>query len=596
VAKIDSKGQLDCSPARIKGARGLIPILPLVFLILVVGVLPFFTALGNSFFSDIWGEERRWTGLTNYISLFEDRAFLISLGITLAWAILSTLITLSLGFVVACALLSAKKGYKALYLALLVPWGIPSFISVPLWRMIVHGNGGRSILSALTGIETNLLTNPMAGFISALAVDVWLGIPLIAFATYAALGAQDRCATEAAKIDGAGSWTIARWIWAPQARTTLLILGALDFVKSFKEFSVPFLMTAGGPPFLAGITRKNIVGATTTLEIFLYDAFRAQNDLGVPSAYSVVVGVLVLALVSLWFFLRKRIGLREKRIKPGYFGIGAEIPWKIATGIVPALCVLSALAVIYAVLWLSFSSLSAVYIDSAIPRFISSTSYRSIIRDESIFRYFFNTFIVSALTAILIPVVILPAAWKLTRVQPSRSVKMLAFIEAMGMTGGIHSLIPLFIVFRVVGLLGGFTPVVTVYLFHALPLSLFTIKALLDRIPPSFEEAAKMEGMPVAAYVLRIVVPLCLPAIVAAMMTSFISAWNGFLVPLVFLSDDRLYTIGIKLHSLVGSVASGNPKWNLFAAASVLNMIFVALFLWKFSDPLKRNLMSEAWQ
>ena len=93
-----------------KSRGGIIAIAPLVFLVLVVGVLPFFTAVENSFFSDIWGEERSWAGISNYIMLFEDKAFLLSLAITLAWAILSTLITLCSGFIVACALLSMKRG------------------------------------------------------------------------------------------------------------------------------------------------------------------------------------------------------------------------------------------------------------------------------------------------------------------------------------------------------------------------------------------------------------------------------------------------------------------------------------------------------
>jgi len=62
---------------------------------------------------------------------------------------------------------------------------------------------------------------------------------------------------------------------------------------------------------------------------------------------------------------------------------------------------------------------------------------------------------------------------------------------------------------------------------------------------------------------------------------------------LVFLTDDRLYTIGVKLHSYVGSVASGNPRWNLFAAASVINLSFVGLLLWRFKNPLARNASAD---
>ncbi|HWR12144.1 MAG TPA: ABC transporter permease subunit [Rectinemataceae bacterium] len=562
--------------------------LPLILLILAAGLLPFFTAIVNSLFHDRYGQAT-WAGLDNFRTLVDDRAFVLSLGITLGWALLSASLSVCLGFVLASVLLDAKKGFKMIYAAILVPWGVPSFISVPIWRMIIHGSGGKSILSAMLGREINLLTNPAAGFVAALAVDVWLSVPLVVFALYAALGSVNHSATEAASLDGADSWTIARWIRAPQARATLIVMWTLDFVRSFKEFQVPFLMTAGGPPFIGGITEKNIVGATTTLEIFLYDAFRNENDYGIPSAYAVAVGFLVVLLVALWFRLRKRTEGKELMTRPRIGGGAASLTWRAACWTARIFALASAALVIYAVLWLSLSDLSAVYIDRPLPRFLSLRPYLAVLRDEGILRYFFNTFLVAAATALLIPFFTLPAALALSRATARRQAKAFAFLQALGMTGGVHSLIPLFILFRLLGLLGGYVPLVTVYLFHALPFSLFTLKAFLDRLPPSYEEEAALEGMKPLAYLLKIVAPLSAPALAAAMMTAFISAWNGFLVPLVFITDDRLYTIGVKLHSYVGSVASGNPQWNLFAASSVINMIFVGLLLWRFKNPLKRN-------
>ena len=569
-----------------KAAR--LALLPLLVLVLAAGILPFAAALANSLYHDGWGSPT-WAGLENFRILVEDKAFVLSLGITVSWALLSASLSVATGFVVASVLLDSRKGFRILFAALLVPWGVPAFISVPVWRMIIHGSGGKSILSALLGVEANLLTDPVAGFAAALAVDVWLGVPLAAFAIYASLGAQNRRMTEAALMDGAGSWTIARWIRAPQARATFIVMWALDFVKSFKEFSVPFLMTAGGPPFVGGITEKNIVGATTTLEIFLYDAFRNENDYGIPSAYAVAVGVLVVILVAAWSRIGKGAGKGGRVVEPRIGGRASEIGWKGACWTARLLVIASAALVLYAVAWLSLSDLQAVYIDGLLPRFLSARPYLTVIRDEGILRYFLNTFLVAAATALLIPLFVLPAAWSLSRAKSGRSAKAFAFLQALGMTGGIHSLIPLFIVFRILGLLGGYVPLVTVYLFHAVPFSLFTLKAFLDRLPGSYEEAAALEGMKPLSYMSRIVVPLCAPALAAAMMTAFISAWNGFLVPLVFLTDDRLYTIGVKLHSYVGSVASGNPKWNLFAAASAINMLFVGLFLWRFKNPLRRN-------
>ncbi len=592
-------------------------LIPLFLLVLAAGLLPFAAAGYGSVFHDIWGL-RSWAGLENFRALVEDRAFLLSLGISLLWAFLSAGLSVGIGFVLACALFKARRSFKLFYAAILVPWGIPSFISIPIWRMIIHGSGGRSMLSALFGREINLLTDPVAGFVAALGVDIWLGVPLVVLALYGSMKSLDRGFFEAARIDGAEGWALARNIQAPLVKGTIGLMWALDFVKSFKEFSVPFLMTAGGPPFLGGITGKNIVGATTTLEIFLYDAFRNQDDYGVASAYAVAVGLLVILLVFLWLRFKKRIvraetgDQGESRVRVeldrriganGHgesgdgigpagrapFGFIPELLWKGASLLAQVAAPLSAGLVIYVLLWLSFSELSAVFVDALVPRFLSIRPYRAVLAEEGILGYFLNTLLAAGITALLIPLFSLPAALWLSRAGKARSARAFAFLEALGMAGGIHSLIPLFIVFRILGLLGGYTPVITVYLFHALPFAVFSLKAYLDRLPPSYEEAAAMEGMGAFGYLRRILLPLCAPALAAAMMAAFISAWNGFLVPLVFLGDDRLYTIGVKLHSYVGSVASGNPKWNLFAAASAINLLFVALLLWRFKNPLSKS-------
>ena len=186
-----------------KAAR--LALLPLLVLILAAGILPFAAALANSLYHDGWGSPT-WAGFENFRILVEDRAFVLSLGITVSWALLSASLSVATGFIVASVLLDSRKGFRILFAALLVPWGVPAFISVPVWRMIIHGSGGKSILSALLGVEANLLTDPVAGFAAALAVDVWLGVPLAAFAIYASLGAQNRRMTEAALMDGAGTW------------------------------------------------------------------------------------------------------------------------------------------------------------------------------------------------------------------------------------------------------------------------------------------------------------------------------------------------------------------------------------------------------
>ena len=258
-----------------------------------------------------------------------------------------------------------------------------------------------------------------------------------------------------------------------------------------------------------------------------------------------------------------------------------------------AVMILGTCAVLYLLVWMSFSAVSATYIDSIIPRFFSTSSYRDVVVEEGIFRFFINTLIVSGLTAVIIPLLTFPAATFMVWKGQKFSRGFLTFIQVIGIAGGMHTLIPLFSLFHYIGLTNSYTPLVMIYLYHAVPFSMFTMTAYLEDLPSTLEDAARMEGMGSFRYMIRILLPLSRPILTTSVMVAFLAAWNGFMAPLLFLNDDAKYTISLKLYSFVGSVASGNPKWNLFAAASIINsVIIMALFL-RFRRPVQTTELEE---
>ena len=639
--------------------------LPLLLLLLLVGAAPVASALFNSFFHDYYGE-RSFAGFDNFKLFFTDRAFSYSLGITLLWAFANTGLSLAAGFVFALLLNRWRRLSFPFYLALLIPWGIPVYIAVPLWRALLYGDGGRSLLTRLFGIRLNLMTDPVAGFLCALFVSLWLTIPLTTFVISGALARVPRSSVEAARIDGASDGHIAMAIYLPAVRGSLLVMGVLNFISSFKEFTVIFLMTAGGPPLTTGFTGRSIVGATTTLEIFLFELFQTTNDFGVPSAFSVIMFGVVFLVMGIWLFsrspdrgnpafsarvtvfaavsqivlgwpfgliwaagyaaaVRKRslfrwIVLLQALVMivrlalqgyPGGLDPGLAVGifclfllrtpgdsagfrtagiyrfiWKPGSAAGAVLMAVSSITVIYLLLWISLSKLGSTYVDALVPPFRTFGNFRKVVVEEGILRYFGNTLIVAAMTAVFIPVVTCPAAACLARRGRKLKASFLTGIQIIGITGGMHSIIPLYAIFRSLGMLNSYVPLIMVYLAHSVPFSLFTMTAYLEGLPASLGENARLEGMSQTRYMLGILLPLSLPVIVTAMMVAFLNAWNGFLIPLIFLTDDRMYTISVKLFSFVGSIASGSPRWNLFAAASVINVVFLSLIFLRFRRPL----------
>ena len=267
-------------------------------------------------------------------------------------------------------------------------------------------------------------------------------------------------------------------------------------------------------------------------------------------------------------------------------GPAADAAWTALRWTLALLSAASAVLAAYALAWTSLSRLSSNYVDAFLPRFFTLRNYLEIFTRDGIWRPFLNTLGVSLATAALMPLVVMPAALRLRSARSATKAGLFALAQALGTAGGMHSLVPLYAVFRSLGLVDSYLPIVLVYLFHAAPFSLFTTSAFLEGLPPGLEEAAELEGAGPAARLFRVTLPLALPAVATCAMTAFLAAWNGFLVPLLFLSDDAKYTIGIRLHAYVGSVASGSPLWNRFSAASIVNLALIGLVFLRFRSPL----------
>ncbi len=254
-----------------------------------------------------------------------------------------------------------------------------------------------------------------------------------------------------------------------------------------------------------------------------------------------------------------------------------EIVYKVATCIFVALTILSGLLIVFYLIRLSLSPLNLCYFDSFLPKALSFESYKSLIKTEHIGRYFSNSFILAIGSALLTPLVVIPSAWYLSTVNKTKSNTVVSTIHSLSTMGGMHSLIPLFSIFLLLGLINSRLGLIFVYTVHAIPFSLVTIKNFFEDYSAEFREASLLEGASTIAYFRYVLVPLSLPIIKTSMLLAFLGAWNGFNAPLLFLSEESLYPISLKIYTYVGSIASGNPKWALFGAVSVVNLIIITL-------------------
>ncbi len=552
-------------------------ILPLIFVLFVIGILPLFSVTYNSFLYHS-AKEETFAGFKNYLFILSDKGFYLSVAITLLWSILNTLFTITISFLLAASIYQNNSLYKILHPFLLIPIVIPVFITIPLWRAVCFGDGMNSLLNTLTGIKINLFLDPTSSFIITLTASIWLYIPISTLVILGVIRNIPRYTIESARLEGASDTRINTEIILPQIKETIVALSVIVFIKRFKEFTLIFLMTGGGPPLLSGFSGRNIIGATTTLELYLYNTFIKNNDIGISSAFSVIMILILILLIILW---RVIIRIKRRASSPLRFHILPDININrpISTLFSIFIIILS-FTLIYQVVWMSLSAISVNYIDRIIPAHLTLKNFPLLISRYKITKNLINTLLLALPTALLTLSIVIPASHFLKKLKKLHAHSFLISIQILGVLSGMHTLTALYVVLMKLKLLDSYTPIIIIYVFHSVGFALYTYFTFIRGIPPSLRELGIVEGASNLYYIRKVLIPLSLPIIGAIFIVAFLNAWNGFLIPLILLTTDSKYPISLVLYSFIGNIGEGITHWNLFAAASLINaLILILLFI-----------------
>jgi len=641
--------------------------LPLLFLVVIVIVFPLIWAFVISFFSyGAFDEVPEAVGFHNYKLVFEDNGLRLSFQITSLWAFLKVSLEIAISFLLAVSLRKTSKVNKAILVLIGIGWFMPSFISVSAWRAFVQGYGSNSpfnfILNLLFGTTIDITTQPLSAFIVTLFVSVWLSIPMSTMIIIAMLQSVPRDVDDMLLIDGAKDTAINSMLFG-QIRYLLIPYYFFQLARAFKGFSTAFLLSGDGPLLPGGFTPNTIVGSTSFLGIVLYRKFSIEEDYGILSAYSAVVGVITLLWLIAALSSRAKVPRRHHYVMPlagvSHFLIGYYLkigfwPYLLAAGylfstfLVPrfkkAFRILSAVLVLLDVVFCIHSIWSAGWKGInpatflAVPAVLFSLRYKmpvinfsppkilkSILKwipgvislvilvyiillalsgkntvlpklSDLTFKNFstvffrhrlwfnlLNTLKIAMFSTTILFMTALPFSYLYSRGKNKAASFIMLIVLFGGIYTGMHTLLPLYILFDKLNLLNSLIGIAMVVANQAIPLTVITMSTFFSKMPGEFREVAKLEGMSEGRYFSRIVLPLSLPVISGIFIYVLVSSWNAFTVPLVFIDKSELMPFSLKVFSYAGEIGSFYTRWNLFGAASIIGIIPL-LFLYKLNQ------------
>jgi len=138
-------------------------------------------------------------------------------------------------------------------------------------------------------------------------------------------------------------------------------------------------------------------------------------------------------------------------------------------------------------------------------------------------------------------------------------------------------MVPLYSLFRAMGWIGTLQPL-WVGSFCAGAFNVFLLRQFFRTIPQDLTEAARIDGCSEFRILWQIILPLCRPALVVVGLFTFLGTWNDFLGPLLYLTDQKDFTLALGLQCYQSQ--SGGTEWHYLMAASTLVILpVIVLFL-----------------
>lgn len=178
--------------------------------------------------------------------------------------------------------------------------------------------------------------------------------------------------------------------------------------------------------------------------------------------------------------------------------------------------------------------------------------------------------VVSFITMLLCLVIGALAAYPLARLNvPHRNLYLTVSIVSR-MVPAMILIIPMFLLLRWLRLLDSYLGLIMVYTAFLLPYVIWMLKNFFEQVPYALEAAARMDGCSRLGALVRVIIPVTAPGIVATAVFAFIGAWNEFLFGLI-LSTRHAVPVTVKLSSLVSTTFHSDTS--LVAAAGMLSLL-----------------------
>lgn len=266
-------------------------IFPLVLGLSVFYFYPIFKVFIDSFFEVGAFNQRKWVGLENYITMFQDEVMWQSLFNTLRYVVVIVPATIMLALVLAVFLNMKIKGRAFFRVVYFIPAITMSAAVAMIWRWMFNGDYGiiNYFLNLLGFDSVQFLSNPTLAWMAISVVSIWSNVGYNMIILLAGIQGISKSYYEAASIDGASSFKQFFTITLPLITPTLFFVLVTTLISTFQTFDTIYMM----------ISKKSLaLEASQSMVVYFYRNAFDFSKKGYASALAVFLFLIIMIITA----------------------------------------------------------------------------------------------------------------------------------------------------------------------------------------------------------------------------------------------------------------------------------------------------------
>ncbi|MGN6231909.1 MAG: ABC transporter permease [Trinickia sp.] len=523
---------------------------------------------------------RQWTTHSHAagFDVLAEPSTWLALGHSIYTCGLGTIIGLLLGSFVAFALTLTDLRAKGVFsFCFVLPMMIPPQVTALAWLQLT---GPASPLLKTLGLAPPLgSSQPLY---SAGGIGLLLGVqyaPMVFLSLRASLVALPADLIEAALLAGASQTRVWRDIIVPLVRPGLIAAAALAFVSALGNFGIPALL--------------GIPAGFYVLPTLIYQEMASFGNAVLPKVAVLSVLIGVVALAGVW--LQSRLLARPAHRLSGH---GGRVMLRLgrARGLVEAVMALMLAVILFApLLGLAISSLVPAMGVVLNTRTFTLQAYGEMLGQQGVtLRALRNSTALAGTAAVVLPLLILPVAWRLVRRPGWVGAWLAAAVEIPYAVPGVVLAIACILLFARplpfigISLYGSLAIILLAYLARFMVVALKPVQTSIAQIEPALEEAAQLAGANHRQRLCDIILPLAAPSALAGALLVFLMAVNELTVSALLWSAGN-ETLGVLIFNL--NESGENALASAVAVVIVLLVAALMGLLGLFADRLPRGVI-----